>query len=75
MVIQMDDKTKRNFYRQCKEDIEWYLRSNNKDEYACLYRLLGNPASFKFVQFEGEMAEDLLKELRLYFSNKMKSLE
>lgn len=70
----MDDKTKRNFYRQCKENIEWYLSSNNKEDYACMYRLLGDPAIFKFVQFEKEMAEGLLKCLRLYFANKMKEL-
>ena len=68
----MDECIRRNFYRKCKEDIEWYLASNDKKDYACLYRLLGNPAGNKFVNFEGCMAEDLLKYLKIYFANKMR---
>lgn len=67
----MNPKLKRDFYRKCKEDIDWYLTNNNKEEYALLYRLLGDQASSKFVNFEGEMAEELLRELRIYFANKM----
>lgn len=67
----MNPAIKRNFYRQCKEDIDWYMANNSKEDYAMLYRLLGSPASSKFVNFEGRMAEDLLKELRMYFANKM----
>lgn len=67
----MNPAIKRNFYRKCKEDIDWYLTNNSKEDYAMLYRLLGSPASSKFVNFEGGMAEDLLKELRMYFANKM----
>ena len=67
----MNPKLKRDFYRKCKEDIDWYLSNNSKDEYALLYRLLGDQASSKFVNFDGLMAEDLLKELRTYFANKM----
>ena len=67
----MNPAVKRNFYRKCKEDIDWYLANNSKEDYAMLYRLLGSPASSKFVNFEGGAAEELLKELRMYFANKM----
>lgn len=67
----MNPAIKRNFYRKCKEDIDWYLANNSKEDYAMLYRLLGSPASSKFVNFEGKEAENLLKELRMYFANKM----
>lgn len=67
----MNPAVKRNFYRQCKEDIDWYLTNNSREDYAMLYRLLGSPASSKFVNFEGGAAEDLLKELRRYFASKM----
>lgn len=67
----MNPAVKRNFYRKCKEDIDWYLANNSKEDYAMLYRLLGSPASSKFVNLEGEVAEELLKELRMYFANKM----
>ena len=67
----MNPAVKRNFYRKCKEDIDWYLANNSKEDYAMLYRLLGSPASSKFVNFEGKAAEELLKELRMYFANKM----
>lgn len=67
----MNPAVKRNFFRKCKEDIDWYLANNSKEDYAMLYRLLGSPASSKFVNFEGEVAEELLKELRMYFANKM----
>lgn len=70
----MDPKTKRNFYRKCKEDISWYLANKSKEDYALLYRLLGSPAASKFVNFEGEMAEDILRELETYFYNKMREL-
>ena len=60
----MDAQEKRNFYRKCKEDIEWYLSTEDKEDYAIMYRLLGESVSFKFVQFETDMAEDLMKYLR-----------
>ena len=71
----MDAQEKRNFYRKCKEDIEWYLSTEDKEDYAIMYRLLGEPASFKFVQFETDMAEYLMKYLRLYFANKMHEID
>lgn len=67
----MNPAIQRNFYRKCKEDIDWYLANNSKEDYAMLYRLLGSPASSKFVNFEGGVAEELLKELRRYFASKM----
>ena len=67
----MNPAVKRNFYRKCKEDIDWYLANNDREDYAMLYRLLGSPASSKFVNFEGGAAEELLKELRMYFASKM----
>ena len=51
------------------------LSTEDKEDYAIMYRLLGESVSFKFVQFETDMAEDLMKYLRLYFANKMHEID
>lgn len=72
--ICLPDQNMRNFYRQCKEDLEFYLNSVQKEDYHFIYKLVGPPSNKPFVQLEGPMAEDLMRHLWLYFSQKMKRL-
>lgn len=69
----MDSKDKRNFYRKCKEDLEFYLSSVRKEDYSFIFKTVGPPSNNPFVQLDQEMAEDLMKHLWLYFANKMKT--
>ena len=70
-VINLGDAKKRNFYRQCKEDLEFYLHSVDKEDYHFIYKPVGPPSDKPFVHLEGKDAEDLMKHLWLYFANKM----
>ena len=73
--ICLPDENKRNFYRQCKEDLEFYLNTVDKEDYYFIFKPVGPPSDKSFVQLEGQMAEDLMRHLWLYFANKMDSQE
>ena len=73
-TIYLPDRDKRNFYRQCKEDLEFYLSSVKKEDYYFIFKPVGPPSDKPFVQLEGEMAEELMRHLWLYFSKKIDQL-
>lgn len=63
----------RDFYRKCKEDIDFYLNTVDMADYSFIYQLVGPPMA-KFQTFEKEDAKNLLENLRLYFIDKMNEL-
>lgn len=72
-TIKLTPENRRDFYRQCKENIDYYLNTVREDDYEFIYKLVG-PPMYKFVNFTGTDCKELLNELRLYFANKMKEL-
>lgn len=63
----------RDFYRKCKEDIDFYLNTLDEENYHFIYQLVGPPMA-KFQTFEGEEAKGLLNAIRKYFIDKMNQL-
>lgn len=71
-TIHLPSQEMRSFYRKCKEDLEWYMNHVNKEDYYFIFKPVGPPSNAPFIQLEGEMAEELMKHIALFFGNKMR---
>ena len=72
-MAEMSNQELRDFYRKCKEDAEYYLRTVPEEKYRFIYELVGPPMT-KFVNFEGKECKEFLNNFILYLANKMNEL-